>query len=518
MLPDRDKNLAASTARCSEARGAKRRGAGPGRIRGAGLALALLLGLGGVASAEPPQEREPAGSPWEDLLRARIAGKGAAGRVVEARPAVQPLPADSGAGAQPAGAAPSTPVIDAGPPEIALVSGPCAGSVRDQADPGSCLQASSAPALGTLYPLGPEFNIDPTGRVGLGTLAPQHTLDVAGDARVSGRLAVGNDALIGPWTFFDQVVDLSATIGSFVPGFDWTPLRSYYTFDPSLHLTGPNEHYLYSHDLAARTPVGNPFDFKYVQGPYLSAGHYGDGTVDILGGLVVDGFATAGKVQDLYGAAIFSMAAESATAVRNTGLAVTTGHFGPDLGGEVIDDTSILIETPFKGSPVQNHYGIYLEDQEIASGKNYAIYSAGGAHYFKGNVGIGTEPSNYALQVGNLGDGSEARANAWNLLSSREYKRDIEALSPEECRDILSKIEAVDVVRYRYADDDYRHLGVIAEDSPKEILSRDGQGVSLGDYSAFLLAGLKAQQAELSALRAEVEALKARGEPSAGGG
>jgi hypothetical protein len=42
--------------------------------------------------------------------------------------------------------------------------------------------------LGTLYPLGPELNIDPAGRVGVNTLAPTKTLDVAGDFGVRGNL------------------------------------------------------------------------------------------------------------------------------------------------------------------------------------------------------------------------------------------------------------------------------------------------------------------------------------------
>jgi hypothetical protein len=127
-----------------------------------------------------------------------------------------------------------------------------------------------------------------------------------------------------------------------------------------------------------------------------------------------------------------------------------------------------------------------------------------------GNVGIGTKTPGYKLQVGTAGDGSEARANAWNLLSSREYKQDIEPLGPAQCQDILEKAAATEVVTYRFKADPaaVQHLGVIAEESPSEIVAPDGKGVSLGDYTAFLLAAIKAQQAQIEELRQQVDELR----------
>ncbi len=62
-------------------------------------------------------------------------------------------------------------------PAMAIPS--CATTVKD-ATTGDCLAADSSPTLGRLYPLGPDFNIDPSGNVGIGTLSPGNKLTVVG--------------------------------------------------------------------------------------------------------------------------------------------------------------------------------------------------------------------------------------------------------------------------------------------------------------------------------------------------
>ena len=60
----------------------------------------------------------------------------------------------------------------------------CLPTIEDAAAPGQCLRASSVPALGALYPLGPDWYVDAaSGHVGLGTTAPVVRLDVAGPIR-----------------------------------------------------------------------------------------------------------------------------------------------------------------------------------------------------------------------------------------------------------------------------------------------------------------------------------------------
>ncbi|MCC7012911.1 MAG: VCBS repeat-containing protein [Planctomycetes bacterium] len=63
----------------------------------------------------------------------------------------------------------------------------CPLSLDDLATAG-CISASSAPALGTLYPLSTHFNLTAAGAIGMGTTAPLSNLDIV---RPSARVRVG---------------------------------------------------------------------------------------------------------------------------------------------------------------------------------------------------------------------------------------------------------------------------------------------------------------------------------------
>src|SRR5262245_61059125 len=66
----------------------------------------------------------------------------------------------------------------------------CARSIRDQANPGACIEASTAPVLGRLFPLSTSLFVSTSGDVGVGTTSPASRLDVAGTARMSDTLTL----------------------------------------------------------------------------------------------------------------------------------------------------------------------------------------------------------------------------------------------------------------------------------------------------------------------------------------
>jgi len=65
----------------------------------------------------------------------------------------------------------------------------CLLAIRDQANRSTCIQASSTPTLGKLYPISANLFVAVGGNVGIGTTAPTAKLDVDGDIDLAGSLS-----------------------------------------------------------------------------------------------------------------------------------------------------------------------------------------------------------------------------------------------------------------------------------------------------------------------------------------
>jgi len=89
-----------------------------------------------------------------------------------------------------------------GAPTLPFVAVPaCLDSISDQANPNACLEASTTPTLGRLYPISANLFVAVGGNVGIGTTSPAAKLDVAGTARMTGTLTLAPGV--------DQALDIS---------------------------------------------------------------------------------------------------------------------------------------------------------------------------------------------------------------------------------------------------------------------------------------------------------------------
>lgn len=128
-----------------------------------------------------------------------------------------------------------------------------------------------------------------------------------------------------------------------------------------------------------------------------------------------------------------------------------------------------------------------------------------------GNVGIGTTSPSYKLQVGNAGDGTEARANAWNTLSDERLKRDFYPLV-----DPLDKILRIQGYSFLWNDQDEenRQLGFNAQEVKKvlpELVSEGEDGylsIKYGNIAPVLVEAIKELKKQNDELLRRIEALE----------
>lgn len=128
-----------------------------------------------------------------------------------------------------------------------------------------------------------------------------------------------------------------------------------------------------------------------------------------------------------------------------------------------------------------------------------------------GNVGIGISDPVYALQVGDAGDGTVARANAWNTFSDRRWKKDFIIIP-----DALDKLNQVNGYFYNWKEgaDTTQQVGVIAQEIEEilpQAVSTDENGYKSVDYgklAAWLIQVNKEQQKQIEHLRIELVAEK----------
>ncbi len=100
----------------------------------------------------------------------------------------------------------------------------------------------------------------------------------------------------------------------------------------------------------------------------------------------------------------------------------------------------------------------------------------------------------------------------FSTYSSREKKQDIKHLSDREEDKVLESLSKMQMARFRYKDERFNkkvHLGIIAEESPDQLLAEDTKAIDLVDYISYAVTAIKAQQRQIKAQQAEINELKA---------
>lgn len=444
------------------------RNLGDGRFRevdlgadGAALALPAPAAGRDVATDEPP--------------RAQV-GSSARGGGASTR-----------ASATTGGGGPPAPFSIAGAARAAL----CAGSIEDQAG-GPCLLASATPTLGLLHPLSTAFNIDGSGRVGMGTTTPSEQLEVAGTLRATGvttlgTFGTGGDELVvrGRARLHDTLrIELPDGPGPFGTG----GLDVFHPHDPAepfvrlSHGTHAWELRLLNGDLRVTDDTALPDALRLTD-----AGDVGLSTS-----------LPEARLHVFEGSAGFVTAdAESCAVLERNGDAFLS-ILAPSSSQKGL----------YFGDPTNNKSGAIVYDNPVvANGLEFRtngnsskmVITAAGA------VGIGLQNPTFQLQL-SQNSAAKPTSNTWTILSDARLKKNVEPLTGA-----LDRLLQLRGVTFEWIDPasqggcDWQQVGLIAQ----EVEEVFPHWVATGPdgYRTLTVSGFEALTAEaLRDLRAEKDA------------
>lgn len=202
------------------------------------------------------------------------------------------------------------------------------------------------------------------------------------------------------------------------------------------------------------------------------------------------------------------------------GVGTETPDAGIHLKGTGFPETFMFLE-----AATGNDAGFRIYEGTTAKWHIFNDVNAGGLRMYNtaaataifckqdnSNVGIGTITPGYKLQVGNSGDGTQARANVWNTFSDARLKKDFTEINRP-----LEMVEKLTGYYYYWKEgvDQNRQVGFSAQeirDVMPEVVSEGEDGllsVEYGKISPLLLEAIKALKNENDRLKTENSELKA---------
>lgn len=320
-----------------------------------------------------------------------------------------------------------------------------------------------------------------SGNVGLGVALPVNKLDVEGGAAIgttysgtntaptNGLLVEGNVGMgtSSPWSNLHVVgaaSDPSLTNGTrSLQSWNW-PSGS------ELDLT-----------ISSNSPFTASFQTRYT----LGSGTTYPLALNPLGGNV--GVGTTNPT------ARFHVAGDGAAIFAGFNI-LQTARFRTNANGSIILDGGQTAGTSYlRGISwgfLSEDFGLtrYRIDQGVAPITDFYINTAG-------NVAIGHAAPGSKFDVGVNGDGTVARANAWNTFSDARWKKDVTPITNG-----LALVEKLQGVNYTWKANDKKDFGFIAQEVEKVLplaVHTDDKGYKSVDYAritSVLVEAVKEQQ------------------------
>ncbi len=184
-----------------------------------------------------------------------------------------------------------------------------------------------------------------------------------------------------------------------------------------------------------------------------------------------------------------------------TALAVSNAH-NPSKTPVVLiedDNTSSASRNLLR---LKNHGASTFRFDNLDTGQNWGFGSLGTGSFFVASSGVP------ALSLALTPGGDLTIAGTLVQGSSRDIKDDVQPVRPSDVLDRLAALP-ISTWRYKHAPESV-HMGPMAQDFAAAFgLGPDDRHVAPGDLAAVGLAAAQALQAELSELRAEIQALRA---------